>query len=232
MTERRYRDPEVRKILELATRPETASPPAASGADGLTLAEIQGIAGEVGIPADAVSRAAAALEARAAEPRRSWGMPVEVGRTVPLPRPLTDAEWERLVAELRTTFRARGRIDVDGGLRQWSNGNLHVAVEPGENGYRLRMGTLKGGATEINGLGLAGVVTGGALLGASALTGGGIDLAAPLMLGAGGIAAFLANLVRLPRWASERSRQMAHIEAWMRSNLQASSDSTSPPPDA
>jgi hypothetical protein len=219
MTERRYRDPEVRKILELATRPETASPPARTAADGLTLAEIQGIAGEVGISADAVSRAAAALDARGAAPRRSWGMPVEVGRVVSLPRALSEREWERLVAELRTTFRASGRVAVTGSSREWSNGNLHAAVEPAADGYRLRLGTLKGNAGPINALGGAGVLGSVLLLGATALAGGPPDLATPLILGASGITAILANLLRLPRWASERSRQMAHIEAWVRANL-------------
>ncbi|CAN5827239.1 hypothetical protein BH23GEM5_BH23GEM5_23600 [soil metagenome] len=146
MTERRYDDSEIRKILELATRPEAVGPHPETGADGLTLLDIQSIALEVGIAPEAVSRAATTLDVSATPARKSWGMPIEVARTVPLRRALTDHEWDQLVAELRATFRARGRVMVQGGLREWANGNLHACVEPTDDGYRLRLGTIKGNA--------------------------------------------------------------------------------------
>lgn len=216
MTERRYRDPEIRRILELATRPEAAARAQSVRPDGLTLAELQNIGLEVGVAPEAIARAATALDAAAARPRTSWGMPVEVARTVPLPRQLTDVEWERLVAELRATFRARGSIAVHGGLREWSNGNLHASVEPAEGGYRLRLGTLKGDAAGTNALGAFGVAMGGLVIGASALAGASPELAGGLMIGLPGAALLATNFLRLPRWARERTRQMAHIEATVR----------------
>lgn len=141
---RKYREDEVREIFQLATSqsaPDTRVP--ATNA-GLTLPEIQNIGLEVGLAPEQVARAAAALDARgAASGRKSFGMPIEVGHTVPLPRPLTDLEWAQLVTALRTTFKAKGKIDVQGNIREWSNGNLHAVVEPVESGYRLRLGTLK-----------------------------------------------------------------------------------------
>lgn len=215
MTDRRYHEKEVRKILELATRPDTARPRPATAANGLTLADIQSIALEVGVAPDAVARAAAALDAPAApRPRRSWGMPIEVGRTVPLSRPLTDHEWDQLVAELRTTFRARGRVTVEGGLREWRNSNLHACVEPSAAGYRLRLGTVKGDAAGINMVGASLVAAGAIVFGSVALGGGPPEaIFGPALMGGSGIAAFLANLIRLPRWAQQRQQQMEHIEA-------------------
>jgi hypothetical protein len=219
MTERRYRDGEVRKILELATRSDAG---AASAAEGLTLGEIQSIALEVGVAPEAVSSAAASLALRpAVPPRRSWGMPIEVGRTIALPRSLTDHEWDQLVAELRATFRAKGRVVVQGGLREWSNGRLHACIEPAGQGYRLRLGTVKGDAAGLNAFGAIGVGAGAIIVGAGLLTGGPAEAVfGPAVLAASGAGAFLANLLRLPRWARLRARQMDHIEASVRAMVE------------
>jgi hypothetical protein len=214
MTERRYGDGEVRKILELATRPEAVGPHPESGADGLTLSDIQSIALEVGIAPEAVSRAATTLDVSATPARKSWGMPIEVARTVPLRRALTDHEWDQLVAELRATFRARGRVMVQGGLREWANGNLHACVEPTDDGYRLRLDTIKGNAAGMNALGATGIAAGALVIGAGVLTGGAVEAVfGPMLLATSGVGALLANLLRLPRWAQQRERQMEHIEA-------------------
>jgi hypothetical protein len=211
--ERRFGEEEVRRILELATRTDHGDVPTSQTGQGLTLAEIQSIGVEVGVPPEVVARAAAALaEPNSNPPRTSWGMPIEVRRTIPLPRALSDAEWDRVVAELRSTFRARGKITAMGGLREWSNGNLHACVEPTDNGHRLRIGTLKGDASGINALGATGIAAASLLAGLTAFAGATPDLAGPLMLGLAGAGALVANLVRLPRWARERNRQMAQIE--------------------
>jgi hypothetical protein len=215
MTEQRtYGEEEIREIVALASRRESMTPP--STAPGrLTLAELQEVGREVGLdPAD-VARAAAALDGgRALAPpvRRELGMPVGVSRVMPLARAPTDQEWERLVAELRATFGARGRVSTQGGLREWSNGNLHAYVEPTGTGYRLRLGTVKGNARVLNLLGATGIATTTMVMGAMLTTGGATGtLAVPWMLGAAGVGAIVANLVRLPRWARERARQMEHV---------------------
>lgn len=214
---RTYRDDEVRQIFEeAAARRELPARRSAPEAEGLSLAELQGIGAEVGLDPGEVARAAAALDARALQPapRTSLGVPVEVNRVVPLPRALTDAEWDVLVAELRATFRARGRVQVQGGLREWANGNLHACVEPTPTGHQLRLGTLKGDARGLNAM--AAVALGAGAVGvAGALTGGaGLEsFVGPGMIGAAGLAGFLANRLRLPRWADERRRQMEHVAA-------------------
>jgi hypothetical protein len=216
MTQRRYRDDEVREIFERASHRDASVMTVRPIADGLTLGELQDIGREVGLKATTVAEAAAALEMRTSLPpqKRSLGMPIEVGRTVALPRPLTDSEWEHLVGELRTTFGARGRVSSQGGLREWVNGNLHACIEPAVVGYRLRLGTHKGDAATVNALGATGVVTGAIVFGALLMSGG-IQEAVfvPWMISASGVAAVFANAIRLPRWRRQREEQMNHIAA-------------------
>lgn len=214
MTTRRYGDDEVREIFSLATTGDTRdrSLPAESG--GLTLEELQHIGREAGIEPARVAQAAASLDARGrpASVRRAFGLPIGVSRVVDLPRAPTDREWEQLIAEFRTTFGAQGQVTGSGGLRQWSQGNLHISVEPTERGEQLRLSTLKGDAMSLNGLGL---VMGGMslLMGAVVAAAGkpGKALVLVGMFGGLALAAFGANLLRLPRWARERERQMAAL---------------------
>ena len=212
MTERRYKESEVRKILELATRQPTGqASPAASG--DLTLAEIQSIGVEVGVEPDAVARAAASLESRNVRSRRrSLGMPIEVAHTVHLPRALSDDEWEQLVAELRSTFRARGNVRAHGNTREWWNGNLHICHEPTVGGFRLRMDTVKGDASGWNALGLTGLATAGIMVGSFLLSGEPqAAIFVPAVVGASGVGALVGNALRLPRWREQRRLQMQHI---------------------
>jgi hypothetical protein len=212
--QRRYREEEVREIFEVATRQRVAGPPAPAAQQGLTLDELQQIGIEVGVEPGAVARAAAMLEARPlrATRRTSLGLPVEVGRLVPLPRPLTDEEWEEVVATLRSTFGARGRRSEPGAPREWFNGNLHACVERSDTGHRLLLGTRKGDAASLNALGVTGVVTGAVAFGAMFLTGGlASSIFVPGMIGGSGVAALLANAVRLPGWAQRREEQMEHV---------------------
>ena len=214
MNERRYKEEEVRKIFGLAARGSSSDRRTISSADGLTLAEIQGIGREVGLEPAAVAHAAAVFDAQTlrARRRKSLGMPIEVGRVVPLPRALSDHEWEQLVTELRATFGARGTIRSEGNLREWFIGNLHACVEPAEGGYRLRMGTIKGDARGVNAMGATGILTSAIVAGSLAVSGGLVEgIFVPVIFSAFGIGAFIANMVRLPRWAQQREQQMEHI---------------------
>ena len=214
--ERTYDDDEVREIFSAAASRELADPQAASASQGLTLRELQAIGLAAGLDSVAVARAAADLEARAlrAPERTSLGMPIEVTRLVPLPRAPTAAEWEQLVGELRSTFGARGRAASDGGLREWANGNLHACVEPSGDGYRLRLGTVKGGARTLNAVGGINLLAGAGTLALALVTGNAPqEVIVPAAMAASGIAAFGANVLRLPRWADTRRRQMDFIAA-------------------
>ncbi len=137
MTDRRYNEKEIAAIFRAATEGPQSPHPEVPPEEGLTLAEPQAIGREVGISPAAVVRAAQALDIRQSAASRTFlGLPIGVARTVNLNRRLTDQEWEQLVVQLRDVFNARGTMRSDGSLRQWTNGNLQVLLEPTETGHR------------------------------------------------------------------------------------------------
>jgi hypothetical protein len=214
MTKRRYRDDEVREIFSLAATGDARdqSLPAESG--GLTLDDLQRIGQEAGIEPARVAQAAERLDARGrtAPVRRSFGMPVGVSRVVDLPRAPTDREWEQLISEFRTTFGTQGHATTSGGLREWSHGNLHISVEPTERGEQLRLSTFKDDAVALNVFGvILGVMS--VLMGAIVAAAGkpGKALIVLSMFGGMALAAFVTNVLRMPRWAREREQQMEAI---------------------
>ncbi len=211
MTERRYGDEEVREIFSLATTGGTRDPSLPAEAGGLTLSDLQRIGEEAGIEPARVAQAAERLDARGrpAPVRRFLGLPTGMSRVVDLPRAPTDREWERLVSLFRTTLEAQGIATTSGGLREWSQGDVHISVEPTERGEQLRLSAHNNVGIVLNGLGL---LTGGM----SVLTGAVVAAAGPPgkalvvlgMFGGMSLAAFGANLLRSPRWARERARQI------------------------
>jgi len=214
--ERRYGEDEVAEIFEAAaSRRAPAAANALTSGEGLTLAELQAIGSEVGMSAEGIAEAAAALELRRNAVRRTdLGMTVSVARAVDLPRAPTDREWAMLVAEMRGTFHARGRDRSDSGLREWSNGNLHALVEPTETGYRLRLGTTKGDAVGMNRLGAGAMAMALVFLLFFFIIGALPEsLFLPIVFALTGVTALGYNAVRLPGWASEREEQMERIAA-------------------
>ena len=214
MTERRYGDDEVREIFSLATTGDMRDGVLPSESGGLTIEELQRIGQEAGIEPAAVAQAAEKLDARGrlAPVRRSFGLPVGVSRVVDLPRAPTDREWERLVSEFRTTFGTQGRTTTSGGLREWSQGNLHISIEPTERGEQLRLSTFKEDGVALNGLGV--LLGGMSIIFSAVVTAAGKPDKALLILGLFGAMSLTAlgtNLIRLPRWARERERQMEAI---------------------
>jgi hypothetical protein len=212
MTTRRYDDDEVAEILALATRDASSSAAGRSApSEGLTLEELQAIALDVGIAPTRIAEAARALERRATTPapRTLLGAPRSVARIVPLERALDDAEWERLVAELRSTFGAVGKVTAHGTLRSWSNGNLQAHVEPEGDGWRLRMQTFKEDAAPLAGMGSMFTLMGSLILVLSLVEGADprrLVVALAFMLGGLGHLGYLRW--SLTGWADERASQM------------------------
>ena len=210
---RRYDDKEIAAIFRAA-----ADGPPPSGSDvprdeGLTLAELQSIGREVGLSPDAVARAASALDVRrGTESRTFLGLPIGVARTVNLNRRLSDDEWERLVVRLREVFEARGTMRSEGSLRQWTNGNLQVLLEPTDSGHRLRFRTIHGAAIASIRYGFFALAMSGIVSVAAASAGHftkGLPGVAFLFLTG---AAMIANgAFRLPQWARLRQRQMEDL---------------------
>ena len=211
MSKRRYGDDEVREIFSLATAGDARDPSLSGESGGTTLEELQRIGQEAGIDPAQVAQAAASLDARGrtAPVRRSFGMPVGVSRVVDLPRAPTDREWEQMISEFRTTFGTKGRATTSGGLREWTHGNLHICVEPTAHGEQLRLSTLKDDGIALNVMGTA--MGAMAALSSAVVTAAGKPGKALLVLamfGGMSLTAFVTNLIRLPRWARERERQM------------------------
>ncbi|MFT5434841.1 MAG: hypothetical protein ACI9OJ_005557 [Myxococcota bacterium] len=210
--ERIYGEAEIAQILEEATKDRDPTGIAPSTSGGLTLHQLQDIGQEVGIDADRIAQAATSLahRAEAGDPVLYLGAPRSVQPTVHLDRAPTDREWARLVADLRETFDAPGKIESLDDLRSWTNGNLQVHVEPSGDAYRVRMRTVKGDVSPLNdmGLGLLAVslrmlvlwLVGGESLGILAAASGAV-----------GAAVLGYNRARLPGWAATRAAQMDEL---------------------
>lgn len=210
--ERQFIDEEVEEILERATSRDPSRPTSsASSGKGLTLRELQKIGSEVGIAPDRIAEAAHAVATRGpvAPPRMFLGTPRSVSRTVRIPRPLEDEEWNRLVADLRETFDAQGKIGMAGDLRSWTNGNLQVHVEPDGEAYRVRMRTLKGStvpAVAMSGVFLFMATVFFILTLVGEASSGGYVMAA--LFGLVGVGSLGYARASLPAWAAERTAQM------------------------
>ena len=215
MTDRRYNDKEIAAIFRAATEGPLSPLRQVPPEEGLTLADLQAIGREVGISPAAVAQAAQALDIRRETAARTFfGLPIGVARTVNLNRRLTDPEWERLVVQLREVFNARGTTRSDGSLRQWTNGNLQVLLEPTEAGHRLRFRTLHGAARASMGAGLAVFGVTASVAVATAISGHlGDTMPEIVLLLAAGMAMIVNGALRLPRWARLRGRQMDALAA-------------------
>ncbi|HEV8196158.1 MAG TPA: hypothetical protein VGP87_05935 [Gemmatimonadales bacterium] len=217
MGERQYTDDEVAAIFERASKTDHAGLPAAAEGKGMTLAALQEIGREVGISPESISLAARSLDQAGLPASRTFiGLPIGVGRTVEFDRPVSDADWESLVADLRTTFEARGAVRYDGPFRQWTNGNLQALLEPTPTGHRLRLQTMKGDSRALMGAGAVAVAGAGAMLMTVAVTGGlgnpgtvtGIGFMALMGLGM-----FTTGALRVSGWAKRRKAQIDEILA-------------------
>lgn len=217
MTERRYDEAEVAAIFERATEAPSAGSRVDAASGGMTLSQLQEIGAEVGISADAIAMAAANVDQPAPSPQRKFlGLPLSASRTMQLDRTLTEAEWELLVAELRETFNAPGQMVSHGSLRQWTNGNLQVLLEPTATGHRIRLRTEKKEAAAGIIVGLTAFFGSAAALGtAAALNAFGdrgmvVALASALVVGTGLLA---STVLPLGRWARTRQQQFDAIAA-------------------
>jgi len=230
--DRRYSRDEIETIFERASDESRDGPHAA----GMTLDELKEIAGEVGIAPERVE--AAALELRRergvgaeAAPSRAaphpatrdtigrlervlhrGPFPLRVAHETPLSRSPDEEEWQRLVADLRGAFHAKGRVREYAGVRQWSNGNLHVLVEPTDGGARLRMRTTRGASQALGTMGALLVGSGIAVI----AIGSGPE---PLELFAPGFGLLAAAILPLRGWASRRKEQMRALAAHWSSRL-------------
>lgn len=214
---RRYSEDEVAKIFERASESHArgvgdGSPGTPARTDGLSLAELEEIGDEVGIPRSLVRSAAAGLDRPPihdeSASRKLMGATIGVGKVVHLPRNLTDDEWTALVVDLRDTFNSKGSIRQDGPFRQWTQGNLQALLEPTQTGARLRLRTMKG--TAVPAMTMGGFLA--VFAGASAIVASSPgDAAVVGLVAIGGAALHLGARFLLPGWRRTRAAQMEAI---------------------
>jgi hypothetical protein len=213
---RRFTDQEVAQILATASVESARGGAEAEPAAGLSLAEIQTVASEVGIAPELIAQAAASVargELIPTQRRTVAGIPVALSRTIELSRSVTPVEWDRIVMALRDTFDARGVVTQEGSIREWRNGNLRAVLERTATGDRLRLATRRGDAAFFPRIG-AFLLSLGAVLGMlSTLPGptAGRYTASAITLASLGVGALVRNVLVLPAWARRRREQMEQI---------------------
>jgi len=208
--DRRYSEDEIAAIFKKASEEQESAKQRLSENQGLSLAELQEIGGDTGLSADQIARAAASLDVVALEqkPRETFlGVPISASHEIELPGKLSNDNWNRLVAEMRETFRAHGKVDENGEFKTWRNGNLRISVEPTDTGHRFRMSTFKGNAKGTILGSLAGAVVAlGIITVGTLFTARGISIAGLIyVLGFGGL---WFNAFRIPYWSRRRQSQM------------------------
>jgi hypothetical protein len=145
VSERRYNEEEVVRILSVAVDDPSDEATGAGATGGLTLRELKEIGAEVGIDAARIESAALAVSDRAhvAPVGRVLGMPTTLllERTAPIR--VTEAELPRLLDVIRTDLARQGIVgEVLGGF-EWkarsAMGGRYVSIRPEGEGTRIRV---------------------------------------------------------------------------------------------
>jgi hypothetical protein len=126
------------------------------------------------------------------------------------------------VGDLRGIFDARGRVRYDGPFREWTNGNLHVLVEPTGTGHRIRMQTLKGNARTFMTVGLGFIGVAAAMLIPLVVTGQVGDagsVSGLVVMATFGLGLFGVGALSLPAWARRRLGQMEDVAGRLTSSV-------------
>lgn len=218
MTERRYSDEDVQRILAGAVESDAALSTGSTDR-GLTLAEIQSIAAEAGVSPASVSAAAAVLDHPSLVPAntRVLGLPVSVGQTAALPRALDETEWRRLVAFLRDTFEAQGREEQVAGRREWRNGNLRITIESMGDSAILHMRTRKTNVRSLIRTGASLLIVSGVVEAAAmAAHNGAHAVSGALTLALVGATMAGIGALQLPSWSAARRKQFEAVADYAR----------------
>jgi hypothetical protein len=138
---RRYSEEEAQRIFALVADRQRAT----SGAEGLSLEELEEAARAAGLDPSLVAVAAAELDAAPHDEKRLLGAPIEVVRTRLLDGPLSEDAWASMVAHARREFGQPGMAGQIGRLREWTvinggakNGTVtRLTAEPVAEGTRI-----------------------------------------------------------------------------------------------
>jgi hypothetical protein len=139
--EPRFDEGQVAEILRRSAELQLAADPSTS-LPGMSLAELQRVAAEVGLDPELVARAAREIQAAAVEALDSGsGSSVLLDQT--LAGSLTEEQWEDVVTELRRLSGKQGKETVSGAssvwVGNWEVANITLTVSKRGNSSRLQM---------------------------------------------------------------------------------------------
>ena len=142
---RLYSDTEISAVLKRAAELHRDQGP--TDTSGLTLAELEQIAAEVGIDPAFVKTAATELEeGRTDTGFHLWGGPLSVDLERIVEGEVSEAKWEEIVMEIRLIFGAAGQTGQLGRSLEWIHGDqtgerAHVTLTPMAGQTRIRIFT-------------------------------------------------------------------------------------------
>ena len=145
MADRRYTEQEVAEILRTAVEIQSADQSQFEKSQGFSLADIERIAGEVGIDGRHVSLAALTFGRENVQNKKStfWGCPVRQTFEYSLDGELSHQGWEEVVADLRDRYGYNGTPSQVGTSLEFRTGNdfraLHFAITPRNGQSRVRV---------------------------------------------------------------------------------------------
>ena len=132
-THRTYNEKQIGALIQRAT--ELHEEATGASERGLSLAEIEHIAAELGLPPEYMRAAALELDGR--EPSDSafslFGAPFVIKQARVIDGTMTPEQWEQVVMELRAFTGNSGHIDEVGNAREW----MHYTGE-GPNGINFQ----------------------------------------------------------------------------------------------
>jgi hypothetical protein len=164
MSERRFNDQEVAKILESALSENMDRALPARTSEGMTLAELQDIAREVGIDPVGVERAALALSEPAGRRSPMLGAPTTVQHERTVEGEVSQEHMQELVTTIRRVMARQGVVSVELDSLEWrardALGARYVSITPGKGRTLIRaLGNFRDGVAALFGggtvLGLA-----------------------------------------------------------------------------
>jgi len=136
---RRYSEKEVRSILRRAA----SGPRSSSSSEGVTLAELERVAEEMGIPPERIREAAGELDRR---PERSgpflFGVPTRFREQRAIGMGLTPELWEQIARRLNAGYGHHGKTTQLGSMLEWrckedaGETVVSVVVREGETNVR------------------------------------------------------------------------------------------------
>lgn len=148
MADRKYDDKEVGQILNAAAEMRSGMSTATSG-DGITLAELQRIAEEVGINPNNVERAASALSVNSQrKSQRGSGFVMIESR---IDGVISEEIWDELITEVQRFAGKPGSRLAQGPAREWTGTS--------SMGYLMLSATTRHGNTRLKILGDSGIVS-------------------------------------------------------------------------